>query len=227
MIFLYKSIIGLLILVGLSWGLLSYFNEPSKLKEGDLLFQDLNCGELCDAIEGVTEGRNGQDFSHCAIVIEHEGNLVVAEAIGRDVHTTPIDSFLARKYADSSKTLVLRLPEHMKNMIPKVSEFVIQQLGKPYDEVFEMDNGKYYCSELIYDAFKYAQPKNQLLSLSPMTFKDPKTDSIMQVWVDYYKSLQTEIPEGKPGINPGYISRQIWLVELDDIKNDEERHNKY
>jgi hypothetical protein len=25
------------------------------LQEGDLLFQDLNCGELCDAIEAVTE----------------------------------------------------------------------------------------------------------------------------------------------------------------------------
>jgi hypothetical protein len=25
------------------------------LQEGDLLFQNLNCGELCDAIEAVTE----------------------------------------------------------------------------------------------------------------------------------------------------------------------------
>ena len=38
----------------------------TTLKEGDLLFQDLNCGELCDAIETVTQGVDGKDFSHCA-----------------------------------------------------------------------------------------------------------------------------------------------------------------
>ena len=35
-----------------------------KLQDGDLLFQNLNCDNLYEAIEAVTEGVNGQDFSH-------------------------------------------------------------------------------------------------------------------------------------------------------------------
>ncbi len=52
------------------------------LQEGDLLFQNLNCGELCDAIEAVTEGVNGKDFSHCAMVVKINDSLKVVEAIG-------------------------------------------------------------------------------------------------------------------------------------------------
>jgi hypothetical protein len=39
-----------------------------------------------------------------------------------------------------------------------------------------------------------------------MTFKSPKTEEYFEVWVDYYKKLNIEIPEGKPGCNPGGIS---------------------
>jgi hypothetical protein len=39
-----------------------------------------------------------------------------------------------------------------------------------------------------------------------MTFKSPKTKEYFEVWVDYYKKLNIEIPEGKPGCNPGGIS---------------------
>ncbi|MHC4724324.1 MAG: hypothetical protein ACYS9V_08765 [Planctomycetota bacterium] len=37
-------------------------------KEGDLLFQDLDCGPLCDAIEKVTTGYQGSNFSHVGIL---------------------------------------------------------------------------------------------------------------------------------------------------------------
>ena len=46
----FKSI-GLVALILLVLGCNS---KVSELKEGDLLFQDLNCGPLCDAIEAVT-----------------------------------------------------------------------------------------------------------------------------------------------------------------------------
>jgi hypothetical protein len=40
-----------------------------------------------------------------------------------------------------------------------------------------------------------------------MTFKDPNTHAFFPAWVDYYQQLKQDIPEGKPGINPGLISR--------------------
>ena len=45
------------------------FAQKNKLKTGDLLFQKMNCGELCEAIHAVTEGFDGNDFSHLGLVL--------------------------------------------------------------------------------------------------------------------------------------------------------------
>mgnify|MGYP003338349778 CR=1 FL=1 len=60
-------------------------DNSSNLQVGDLLFQDLDCGPLCDAIEAVTEGAEGRDFSHCAMVVQVGDSLKVVEAIGSEV----------------------------------------------------------------------------------------------------------------------------------------------
>jgi hypothetical protein len=39
------------------------------LKEGDLLFQDLDSSPLCDAIELVTPGYNDANFSHIGLIV--------------------------------------------------------------------------------------------------------------------------------------------------------------
>ena len=66
------------------------------LQEGDLLFQNLNCGELCDAIEAVTERVNGKEFSHCAMVVKINDSLQVVEAIGDKVQVNTLKDFFAR-----------------------------------------------------------------------------------------------------------------------------------
>ena len=64
--------------------------DTFKLKEGDLLFQDSDCGPFCDAIEKVTFGINDSKFSHIGLVIEDQhGELVVLEAISKGVILTP------------------------------------------------------------------------------------------------------------------------------------------
>jgi hypothetical protein len=40
-----------------------------------------------------------------------------------------------------------------------------------------------------------------------MTFKPLGNDQFFPVWEEYYEKLGIEIPEGKPGINPGGMSR--------------------
>ena len=40
---------------------------------GDIIFQDLDCGPPCDAIEAVTSGYNGAQLSHCGIITEVKG----------------------------------------------------------------------------------------------------------------------------------------------------------
>lgn len=181
----------------------------NELREGDLLFQDLNCGALCDAIETVTEGIDGKDFSHCAMVVNVHDTLRVIEAIGNRVQVNSLKTFFERSGDTISiqNITVGRIKKEFESLIPKAAAFAIQQIGQPYDNEFLLNNNKLYCSELLYESFKAANNNDDFFILQPMTYKDPKTNEYFPAWVDYYQALQVPIPEGEPGINPGLISR--------------------
>ena len=189
--------------------------KPSiKLREGDLLFQDLNCGSLCDAIEAVTHGVNNKSFSHCAMVVSINDTLKVVEAIGKTVQINSIHHFFVRS-GDTSEIkniTIARLKEEHNKFIKKAASFTKKQVGKPYDKEFVLNNGSWYCSELIYEAFKKANHNKAFFTLEPMTFKSPVTKQFFPAWEDYYNELQKPIPEGKPGINPGVISRSDKII---------------
>lgn len=178
--------------------------RAQNYQTGDLLFQDLNCGDLCNAIEEVTTGYKDQKFSHIGLVYLRNDSVYIIEAIGNDVHLTHIVRFLER--SDDPVVQARLKPEYSK-LIPKAIQFSLQQQGKPYDEPFLYNNGKYYCSELIYDAFAFANNGKPFFKLEPMTFKKPGSQEFFPVWVEYYEKLNLKIPEGQPGINPGGISR--------------------
>ena len=189
-------------LVLLLFASLGSFSQTVTLKTGDLLFQSMNCGPLCEAINQVTAGYQGHDFSHMGMVYVQNDSIFVIEASGSAVKKTPFDTF---KSYTNEKMFVGRLKQKYQAYIPEAIAFALQQIGIPYDEAYLYDNGKYYCSELIYDAFLHAY-KKPLFELLPMTFKSPKSNEYFEVWSDYYKQLNIEIPEGKPGCNPGGIS---------------------
>lgn len=183
-----------------------------KIKTGDLLFQNLDCGPLCDAIETVTEGYNAQKFSHIGLAYSRKDSMYIIEAIGKDVHLTSLQEFMART---NHPTIIARLKKQYQHLIPAAIQEALKHLGDVYDDAFIYNNGKYYCSELIYDAFKKANNNKPFFKLEPMTFKDPATHQFFPAWVDYYKSLNMNIPESKPGINPGGIStsNKIMIIE--------------
>lgn len=172
-----------------------------KLKEGDIIFQSMNC-DLCKAINAVTEGFDGHDFSHLGMVHIQNDSIYVIEAAGKSVQLTPLEIF---KTYTTETMYVGRLKRKYKKYIPKAVAFSLSQIGVPYDEAYIYNNGSYYCSELIYDAFLAAYTK-PFFELTPMTFKEPNSDAYFQVWLDYYKNLNVKIPEGELGCNPGGIS---------------------
>lgn len=181
-------------------------DAPFQPQPGDLLFQDLDSGELCDAIEKVTEGIDGAEFSHVGIVaFDGEGRPVVIEA-GGSVRETPLAAFLARSPdADGRpKVLVGRLdqPDWASRAVARARE----HLGEPYDDEFRLDNGKWYCSELVYECYRDGDG-HRLFELAPMTFKEPGSDEIQAVWRRYFAERRLPVPEGEPGCNPGGLSR--------------------
>jgi hypothetical protein len=188
-------------------------NAEEGLRAGDLLFQDLDCGPMCNAIETVTEGVNGMDFSHCAMVIEEHDSLKVIEAIGASVQVTSLKEFKQR----SNKIVVARLKKMNEGIITRAVAYAKSLKGKPYDDVFLLNNDRYYCSELLYESFKVANHGKPIFELAPMTFMDPATKAYYPIWVDYYHELNCPIPEGKPGLNPGSISRsdQLEILQVD------------
>ncbi|MDN3708118.1 YiiX/YebB-like N1pC/P60 family cysteine hydrolase [Myroides ceti] len=176
-------------------------NRP--LKEGDLIFQNLNCGPMCEAINTVTQGYNEMDFNHMGMVFKQDNEWYVIEAAGEAVRKTPVSVFLT--YTDNPMYLA-RLKSEYQHLIPKAIDFAKSQIGVPYDNDFIYNNGKYYCSELIYDAFLQAYQK-PFFQLYPMTYKEPQSNNYFPVWVQHFSSLGIEIPEGKPGCNPGGMSK--------------------
>lgn len=185
------------------------------LRPGDLLFQDIDCGPLCDAIEQVTEGVDGADFSHVGMVSRVEaGGVYVIEAVSAGVVETPLDAFLARS-SDAEgrpKVLVGRLTPEKAALIDDAIAVAKRHQGKPYDHIYEMSDDSLYCSELLYHAFGAANGGTPVFDLHPMTFRDPATDATFPPWAAYYAELGAAIPEGEPGLNPGSMSRSPYVT---------------
>jgi len=187
--------------------ILSRQSNP-EFQLGDILFQDLDCGPPCEAIEAVTSGYNGAQLSHNGIITEIQGNkfsqIFVVEAIGEEVVKTPLDKFLER----SNKVIVGRLKPDYTYMISDAINYIENSiLGKPYDYIFDLENDTYYCSEVIYQGFQVSDSTQKLFAINPMTFNEPNSKNPFVHWVTYYEELNAAIPEGELGLNPGGMSQ--------------------
>jgi hypothetical protein len=182
--------------------------EDFKYQTGDLLFQDIDCGELCEAIEKVTPALDGKHFSHVGIAYVRNDSIFVVEAIGKEVGLLPLSRFLDReKDAEGRpKVVVGRLKKSYRWLAAPAVKYALTRLRAPYDDAFLPDNGKYYCSELVYESFFAANGNQAFFELRPMTFADPATGKTFPSWAKYYNDLGIAVPQGKPGCNPGLIS---------------------
>ena len=114
--------------------------KASTLKEGDIVFQTSK-SQQAPFIIAATDSK----WSHCGIIIEKPDGLYVLEAIST-VSLTPYQQWVER--GKGKRVGVKRYTEEPVKI--KYSKY----LGKPYDLPFKFDNGKWYCSELVYDIYK-------------------------------------------------------------------------
>jgi len=228
-----------LLLIIITYVSCNYINSNQKKEEftlqlGDMLFQDLDSSPLCNAIELVTPGYKGANLSHIGIIVEEktpfctnsdsrfedkyfyniEQEVKVLEALPGGVKTIILDSFLNRSFDNNNmpKVIVGRLKKKYQYAIADGIQFLNSKIGKDYDDYFLMQNEKYYCSELIHDAFA----SDSIFKMYPMTFMNPNTNETMDIWKEYYNKLNIKIPEGQLGINPGImsISEKIEVVHI-------------
>jgi hypothetical protein len=190
--------------------------EDFQLQKGDFLFQDLDSSPLCDAIELVTPGYKGANFSHIGMVVElgdpycinpdynYNDHVRILEAFPTRVRTIRVDSFLNRSLDNNGnpKVIVGRLKLQYRYAIQNAISFSKSKIGIDYDDAFIINNNSYYCSELIYEAFE----EDSIFQLQPMTFLHPETKDTLKIWKEYYSDLKVDIPQNKLGINPGIMS---------------------
>ena len=178
------------------------------LEDGDLLFQDLACRFICDAIESVTPGYHNADITHIGIYKQIGDQDFVIEAIPPEVTVTPLAEFLSRAKDDYERPSVFvgRLRNEYRPLISSVIEKAMELKGLPYDRYYLSGEDAYYCSELVVDAFRYANDDEEFFPEQPMSFIDRNTGEVHKNWERYYKRLGMDLPVGELGSSPGEIS---------------------
>ena len=133
-----KTVAILLMLIAFGW-LYSQSGNHSELKEGDVVFQ-ISKSEQSPLIAAAT----GSQWTHCGVIVMKKGEPYVLEA-SSVVKLTPWEQWKRRGKGGITS---------MKRYTDKpVKIRYSQYLGKPYDLAFKFDNGKWYCSELVYDIY--------------------------------------------------------------------------
>ncbi|MBQ3634859.1 MAG: hypothetical protein II951_04495 [Bacteroidales bacterium] len=113
-----------------------------KPKEGDIIFQETH-GPQAPMIKAVTMSR----WTHCGMVVMKNGKPHVVEA-WKTCQVIPMEEWIAR---DGGNYAIAR-PKAFEGKDVKVKYG--KYLGMPYDIQFRFDNGKAYCSELVWMLYK-------------------------------------------------------------------------
>ena len=144
----------------------------SEVREGDVIFQTSK-SQQSPLIQIGTRSK----ITHCGIIVMRGGKPYVLETL-KTLVLTPLDKFIAR--GEDGKYWIKRSSK--ENIKIKYAKY----LGKPYDLSFKFDNGRFYCSELVYDIYQkqlgiqLAEPRQVKDYLILFTDRHPKLRRAMK-----------------------------------------------
>lgn len=113
-----------------------------KPQTGDVIFH-VSKSNQSTAIKLGTLSR----YSHCGVILIENGQPYVIEA-ENGVEKTPLSKWINRGVMGHHYRIM-----RLKNTQP-LKVFYSPLLGIPYDRYFRFNNGKYYCSELVWELYK-------------------------------------------------------------------------
>lgn len=187
---------------------------------GDLLFVGIPANykedNMSQAIADATSSGDTINFIHTAILeVDSEGAIWVIDgtmAYGVDRH--PLDTLLAQftLHENGAKATfdVMRLSDDREALayVEKAKTW----LGEPYDPSFLPENGKHYCTELVYDAYVDSDGTHRFETV-PMNFKNQEGE-MPAYWTWLFGQLGEPIPQGVPGTNPQQMHASPQLVHI-------------
>lgn len=202
-----------IIYIGIIGGMLSCTAPSPELQAGDLLFQVGNGAGMNQAIDAATRSDNQMTFTHVGIAIPHHGADSVLEATSEGgVKLSPLDEFLDRaaRVEGGVAVVAMRLRDTTGRAL--ALKRARERLGIPYDYSFLPDNGKLYCSELVWECFRNSDGAPRFPA-RPMNFR-AADGSMPAFWTELFEQLGETIPEGIPGTNPNDMARDPQLYEV-------------
>lgn len=110
---------------------------------------------MTGAITAAT-GENGRlNFSHVGIAVVKNGADSVLEATTNGgVRLTALPEFLARSAKIGGRPTVVAMRLKDTAGVSEAVRRARSHLGLPYDYSFRPDNGKFYCSELVWECYR-------------------------------------------------------------------------
>lgn len=202
-----------LLYIGMIFFAVSCGSEGPALHPGDLLFEAGGTSEMTGAIRAAT-GRSGAlNFTHVAIAVGSErADSVIEAATEGGVRIVRLDEFLARAGKIGARPAVVAMRLRDTAGVGAAVRRARSFLGQPYDYAYRPDNGRMYCSELVWESYRAADG-SPLFRAQPMRFR--AADGTMPTfWRELFDALGEPVPEGVPGTNPNDMAQEACLREI-------------
>lgn len=213
-----------LLYIGILFFGLSCTPEGPRLHTGDLLFQVGTDSAMEGAITAATKRDSTLNFTHVGIFLADNGTDPVLGASGNaadsvleatsdgGVQIVPLGDFLNRagRIAGRPGVVAMRLRDTARVTLSVMR--ARQYAGLPYDCSYRPDNGRFYCSELVWESYRDTCDR-RIFPARPMNFR--AADGTMPAfWSELFEKLGEPIPEGVPGTNPNDMARDPHLREV-------------
>lgn len=184
-----------------------------QLQNSDLLFVVGSDSEFSQAIASATGGDDNLKYVHVAILKVDNDMMQVIEADPENgVRKITLDEFLAGapRLSGNPGVVIKRLNADFD--ADSAVANAEKHLGEPYDWLYLPDNGKSYCSELVYESYIDEQG-HPIFQAVPMNFRN--ADGTMpEFWERLFRQSGMAVPEGVPGTNPQDMSKDSRLKEV-------------
>lgn len=174
------------------------------LREGDIVFSSSDRGQG-EAIIAAT----GSPYTHCGVVYEKNGKLMVLEAV-QPVGVVSLEDFKSRSKPGTFLARRLKTPVTPEKY-RSAREWGEAQIGKNYDVRFLWDDGKLYCSELVWKVYHMAGVE----LCAPRRFRDYDLEkpSVKKIIKERF-GTPDNIPLDEKVVAPSDIAKSALLVDV-------------
>lgn len=181
-------------------------SEPpfSSLREGDIVFSASAAGQG-EAIIAAT----GSIYTHCGIVFQKDGKLMVLEAV-QPVGTVSLEDFKSRGKPGTFAARRLKSPV-TPEAYRHAREWAEAQIGKNYDIRFQWGDDKLYCSELVWKI--YRQAGVELCSARRFRDYDLQKPSVRKIIDERFGGME-RVPMDEKVVAPSDLAASSLLMEL-------------